>query len=293
MSYRKFIMFFYNKTSCINTKTAFKMCQKINVSLFKLQKQISVIKKDNGFYFLNKIQYNTGFVLKNIQLKTLFYHNKIRNIKVINLINILKFNLNSLLRKLYYFIKNQAFIVISLIPSLDINNITFVLNTILIILFYAPLIYIFNFFFYIYFFYYCYESYLIIKQNPNFNNRKITLKFNYILLKLHIYSIAIQDIFTKFLIFFFIFLKFKIILKILLFKYISSLFCFLILYAQAKFIRELIFIYSRFVRLSNNKITDFRFVFIKIKTGYYKYKNLPFFTFIFLSLDLIFLFFFK
>jgi hypothetical protein len=146
MSYKKFIMFFYNKTFCINTKTTFKMCQKINVSLFKLQKQISVIKKNNGFYFLNKIQYNTGFVLKNIQLKILIYYNKIRNIKVIKLINRLKFNLNSFLRKLNYFIKKKVFIVISLIPSLDINNITFVLNTILIILFYAPLIYIFIFF---------------------------------------------------------------------------------------------------------------------------------------------------
>jgi ribosomal protein S13 len=74
-------MFFYKKTFGINTKTAFKMCQKINVSPFKSQKQISVIKKDNGFYFLNKIQYNTGFVLKNIQLKTLIYYNKIRNNK--------------------------------------------------------------------------------------------------------------------------------------------------------------------------------------------------------------------
>jgi hypothetical protein len=204
------------------------------------------------------------------------------------LLNKLNFNLNSFLRKLYYFIKNQAFIVISLIPSLDINNITFVLNTILIILFYAPLIYIFNFFFYIYFFYYCYESYLIIKKDPYFPKRKKTLKFNYILLKLHIYAITIQDYFTKLLIFFFIFFKVKIILKILFFKYINSLFCFLVLYVQAKFIRELIFIYSIFVGTKNKRIKDIPYFLFLIESHFFKYKKVSLFVFIFLILDLIF-----
>jgi hypothetical protein len=290
MSYRKFIMFFYNKTFCINTKTAFKMCQKTNVSLFKLQKQISVIKKNNGFYFLNKIQYNTGFVLKNIQLKTLFYHNKIRNIKVIKLINRLKFNLNSFLLKLNYFIKNKAIIVISLIHSLDINNINFVLNTILIIFYNLPLIYIFNTFCYIYFFYYCYKSYLLIKNNFFFKKRKKTLKFILILLKFHIYAIMYQDNFTKILIFSFIVLKFKIIIKILLFKYISSISCFLVLYVQAKFIRELIFTYGSLSSETNQNIKDFSHMIFLMKLHYMQFKNISFFAFIFLILDLIFFF---
>ena len=79
--YKKSIMFYYKKTFGINTFIASKMCQKINVSPFKPHKHISTIKKDTGFNFLNKIEYKTGFFLKNIQLKTLIYYNKIRNNK--------------------------------------------------------------------------------------------------------------------------------------------------------------------------------------------------------------------
>jgi hypothetical protein len=204
------------------------------------------------------------------------------------LLNKLKFNLNYLLRKLNYFIKNQAIIVISLITSLEINNITFVLNTILIILFYAPLIYIFNFFFYIYFFYYCYESYLILKKDHYFNKRKKTLKFNYILLKFHIYAVVCQDNFTKILIFSFFILKFKIIIKILLFKYISSMSCFLVLYVQAKFIKQLFMIYGMLASETNETIKDFSNMMFLIQMYYKQFKNISFFAFIFLILVLIF-----
>jgi ribosomal protein S13 len=81
MQYKKSIMFYYKKTFGIHTSTALKMCQKINVSPFKPYRRINVIKRDKGFSFLNKINYKTGFFLKNIQLKALIYYNKIRNNK--------------------------------------------------------------------------------------------------------------------------------------------------------------------------------------------------------------------
>ena len=66
--------------------------------------------------------------------------------------------------------------------------------------------------------------------------------------------------------------------------------CFLVLYVQAKFIKQLFMIYGMLASETNETIKDFSNMLFLIQMYYKQFKNISFFAFIFLILDLIFFF---
>ena len=81
MIYRGSILNFFTQTYGVGKSLGTQMCYAIDVAPFKPAKKIAEFKRDKGFNFLKKKNYETGFILKNIQLNTLIYYSQIKNIK--------------------------------------------------------------------------------------------------------------------------------------------------------------------------------------------------------------------
>ncbi len=90
--YKGTILYFFMETYGVGKYLAIKMCKEINVSPLKEAHQIHDLKKDQAFSFLKKNNYKTSFQLKNKELDTLIYYDKINNSKGFKFRNFLPIN---------------------------------------------------------------------------------------------------------------------------------------------------------------------------------------------------------
>ncbi len=91
-NYKSTILFYFMETYGVGKYLAMKMCKEINVSPLKNAQQIHELKKDKAFSFLKKKNYKISFQLKNKELDTLIYYDKINNVRGLKFRNFLPIN---------------------------------------------------------------------------------------------------------------------------------------------------------------------------------------------------------
>ena len=149
------------------------------------------------------------------------------------------------------------------------------------------IIYIVSVFAYIYFFYKIYNKIMNLAKLKQLLKDNILLDYKTInlLYKAHLIILSEQNLKYKFLILFFVILKIKVLINILFFKYIDTIFCLPVFYGQVFFFSKLLDKLYGINRLISNRWVNLTL--LEIRTVYKEYKHLTYFLFIIYLLELL------
>ena len=146
---------------------------------------------------------------------------------------------------------------------------------------------------FIYFYYHCYTYYIVLKkgyQNSINDFSPITYKENLAVFRLHCLSFLKQRFLIKIAIFCFILVKFKVLIKIVFFKHVGSIFCLSFLYAQSIFIKYLFLVYFLILNDIKDK-ASWSYLLFLMPYNYNRYFFASFFAIILIFFDFIFVIF--
>ncbi len=149
------------------------------------------------------------------------------------------------------------------------------------------LLYIINVLGYCYFFYYCYKDFYLTKRHFSVLRKKPLKNSFKVFLRIHLFCYVKENLLNKVLIISFVIFKFKILIKIIFFHYISFILCVPLLYIQSKFISYLFFIYFNLITQKNKYLNDILYMSLFLSIRYKKYKTLSFFIIFMFFLDIL------